>query len=101
MNTQQNKFYTSISKYYSEIFPYQPMQLQFVKNRVGDLKGKNILDIGCATGELAFRLAGEGAKVIGIDLNEDSMLNWFYKNLNGMHNSWWMYRSRFHASCKP
>lgn len=35
------------------------------------MKGKNILDIGCATGELAFQLAGEGAKVIGIDLNED------------------------------
>lgn len=71
MNDKQNQFYSSISKYYSEIFPYQPMQLQFVKNRVGDLKGKNILDIGCATGELAFQLAGEGAKVIGIDLNED------------------------------
>ncbi|HRX12973.1 MAG TPA: class I SAM-dependent methyltransferase [Draconibacterium sp.] len=71
MNDKQNQFYSSISKYYSEIFPYQPMQLQFVKNRVGDLNGKNILDIGCATGELAFQLAGEGAKVIGIDLNED------------------------------
>ena len=47
------------------------MQLQFVKNEVGDLKEKQILDIGCATGELAFNLANEGAKVIGIDLNED------------------------------
>lgn len=71
MNNEQNKFYSSISKYYSEIFPYKPMQLQFVKNEVGDLKGKQILDIGCATGELAFNLANEGAKVIGIDLNED------------------------------
>lgn len=71
MNNEQNQFYTSISKYYSEIFPYQPMQLQFVKNRVGELAGKHILDIGCATGELAFQLADAGAKVIGIDLNED------------------------------
>lgn len=71
MNNEQNQFYTSISKYYAEIFPYQPMQLQFVKNRVGKLCGKEILDIGCATGELAFQLAKEGAKVIGIDLNED------------------------------
>lgn len=71
MNDKQNQFYTSISKYYSDIFPYQPMQLQFVKNRVGDLLGKNILDIGCATGELAFQLAGENAKVTGIDLNKD------------------------------
>lgn len=67
----QNRFYTSISKYYSKIFPYQPMQLQFVKNRVGELKEKQILDVGCATGELAFQLAIEGAVVTGIDLNED------------------------------
>ncbi|MCG6190567.1 class I SAM-dependent methyltransferase [Maribellus maritimus] len=72
MNTDyQNKFYTSISKYYSEIFPYKPVQLNFVKKRVGDLEGKEILDIGCATGELAFQLANCGAKVKGIDLNED------------------------------
>ncbi len=67
----QNKFYTSISKYYSEIFPYKPMQLQFIKSRAGELAGKRILDIGCATGELAFHLANEGAKVTGIDLNEN------------------------------
>jgi 2-polyprenyl-3-methyl-5-hydroxy-6-metoxy-1,4-benzoquinol methylase len=35
------------------------------------LAGKQILDIGCATGELAFQLANNGAKVTGIDLNED------------------------------
>ena len=71
MKDKQNIFYTSISKYYSEIFPYKPMQLQFVKNSVGQLKSNQILDIGCATGELAFHLAKEGAKVTGIDLNED------------------------------
>ncbi len=47
------------------------MQLGFVKNEVGELAGKQILDIGCATGELAFQLANVGAKVIGIDLNEN------------------------------
>jgi len=71
MSNEQNKFYTSISKYYSEIFPYNPMQLQFVKNRVGDLVAKQLLDIGCATGELAFQLAAAEAHVIGIDLNKD------------------------------
>lgn len=71
MNNEQNKFYTSISKYYSEIFPYNPAQLQFVQNSIGNLKEKEILDIGCATGELAFNIANEGAKVTGIDLNED------------------------------
>ncbi len=71
MNNNQNKFYTSISEYYSEIFPYNPMQLQFVKSCINNLSEKQILDIGCATGELAFNLANAGANVIGIDLNED------------------------------
>ncbi|NQU86080.1 MAG: class I SAM-dependent methyltransferase [Mariniphaga sp.] len=68
---EQNRFYTSISENYSEIFPYKPMQLKFVKSEIGDLKYCTVLDIGCATGELAFQLANEGAEVIGIDLNED------------------------------
>jgi glycine/sarcosine N-methyltransferase len=71
MKDEQNNFYTSISKYYSEIFPYNPVQLKFVKNSVGLLKNKHVLDIGCATGELAFNLAKDGAIVTGIDLNED------------------------------
>ena len=71
MNSNQNKFYTSISEYYSDIFPYNPMQQQFTNNCIGDLHEKQILDIGCATGELAFNLANEGANVIGIDLNSD------------------------------
>jgi 2-polyprenyl-3-methyl-5-hydroxy-6-metoxy-1,4-benzoquinol methylase len=71
MDNNQNLFYTSISKYYSEIFPYNPAQLQFVKSRAGELTGKNILDIGCATGELAFQMAQSGAEVTGIDLNTD------------------------------
>ncbi len=71
MNEQQNKFYSSISGFYSDIFPYKHVQLQFIKEKVGDLTNKEILDIGCATGELAFHLAKEGAKVTGIDLNED------------------------------
>ncbi len=71
MNNNQNKFYTSISEYYSEIFPYNPMQLQFIKSCMGNLNEKEILDIGCATGELAFNLANEGSIVTGIDLNSD------------------------------
>ncbi len=67
----QNKFYTSIAKYYSEIFPYNPVQLNFVKSRAGELTGKQILDIGCATGELSYELARTGGNVFGIDLNDD------------------------------
>lgn len=71
MKDSQNEFYSSISKYYAEIFPFQPVQLQFVKSRAGVPAGKQVLDIGCATGELSFQLAKNGAFVTGIDLNED------------------------------
>ncbi|HCE57416.1 MAG TPA: hypothetical protein DER09_06310 [Prolixibacteraceae bacterium] len=71
MKDSQSEFYSSISKYYAEIFPFQPTQLQFVKSRAGKLNGIQLLDIGCATGELAIQLAQNGAIVTGIDLNED------------------------------
>jgi glycine/sarcosine N-methyltransferase len=71
MNTPQNDFYSSISKYYHEIFPYNPVQLKFTSKYAEGLEGKRILDIGCATGELAYQLAKAGAVVTGIDLNED------------------------------
>lgn len=71
MKDIQNEFYSSISKYYAEIFPFQPVQLQFVKSRAGKLNGIQLLDIGCATGELAIQLAQNGTFVTGIDLNED------------------------------
>lgn len=71
MKNEQNQFYSSISKYYPEIFPYNPAQLQFVIRNGQNLKGKRILDMGCATGELAYQLALNGAHVTGIDLNED------------------------------
>jgi glycine/sarcosine N-methyltransferase len=71
MNTPQNDFYSSISEYYHEIFPFTPSQLGFTSKHTAGLEGKNILDIGCATGELAYQLAKAGAVVTGIDLNED------------------------------
>jgi glycine/sarcosine N-methyltransferase len=71
MKDAQNEFYSSISNYYSDIFPYNPAQLEFVSRNSGGLSGKRILDIGCATGELSYQLAGAGAEVAGIDLNED------------------------------
>jgi 2-polyprenyl-3-methyl-5-hydroxy-6-metoxy-1,4-benzoquinol methylase len=71
MKDNQNEFYSSISKLYPEIFPFNPAQLQFVIRNSRDLAGKHILDIGCATGELAYQLAVNGAHVTGIDLNEN------------------------------
>jgi 2-polyprenyl-3-methyl-5-hydroxy-6-metoxy-1,4-benzoquinol methylase len=76
----QNEFYTSISKFYSEIFPYNPAQLEFVSRNSGELSGLEILDIGCATGELVFRLAESGATVTGIDLNQDLLSQAIQRN---------------------
>ena len=68
---EQEKFYTTIANSYSEIFPYKPVQVEFIKKYVGDLDGKSILDIGCATGDLVKKLAEQGARVTGIDLSFD------------------------------
>jgi SAM-dependent methyltransferase len=35
----------------------------------GDVRGKRVLDLGCATGELAAAFAERGATVVGLDLN--------------------------------
>lgn len=69
-NNLQDRFYTSIAEYYSEIFPYKPEQLAFIESKMENLDGKTLLDVGCATGELAFHLAEHGARVTAIDLNK-------------------------------
>lgn len=84
MNEHQNNFYTSVSRYYSEIFPFNKTQLEFIENECGTLKNKSILDIGCATGELAYRLSEKEAHVTGIDLNED-LLEQAAKTKKGPH----------------
>lgn len=62
-------FYSSISRHYESIFPLNNAQVKFVKERVGQ-NAVNILDIGCATGELAEALLN-GSQVTGIDLDEE------------------------------
>jgi SAM-dependent methyltransferase len=37
------------------------------------VKGKELLDIGCGTGELSLRLVKEGYSVTGVDLSEDML----------------------------
>jgi len=60
--------YEKIAEFYEEIFPLKQTRLDFIdcflKNR------SRILDIGCATGELALALAKKGHHVVGIDLDE-------------------------------
>lgn len=66
----QDKFYSSIAEYYAEIFPFKPEQLAFTEKEMGPLAEKSILEVGCASGELAWNLAESGATVTAIDLNK-------------------------------
>lgn len=63
-------FYKPIAVHYEEIFPLKEPKVSFVRSFLEKGPSK-ILDIGCAVGQLAMALAGQGHEVTGIDLDED------------------------------
>ncbi|OZI19628.1 bifunctional 3-demethylubiquinol 3-O-methyltransferase/2-polyprenyl-6-hydroxyphenol methylase [Bordetella genomosp. 9] len=50
-----------------------PLRLDWIRQTVGSLAGKRILDVGCGGGILSESMAAEGADVTGIDLAEKSL----------------------------
>lgn len=62
--------YESIAPYYHYIFPLKPQRKKFLKQHIAKPKSK-VLDIGCATGQLAVSLAEEGYCVTGLDLDPE------------------------------
>lgn len=60
-------FYSSISQWYDEIFPYKPAHLKFIYDHTDRERQLHILDMGCATGSMALALSREGHAVYGID----------------------------------
>ncbi len=62
--------YESIAAYYDEIFPLRETRLSFVDSFLKG-EGLSVMDIGCATGELALALSGKGHDVVGFDLDGD------------------------------
>ena len=50
-----------------------PLRLGYIAERCGGLRGKAVLDVGCGGGVLAEAMAGEGARVTGIDLSEKAL----------------------------
>lgn len=62
-----HEFYTTIAEYYEYIFPFNPIQVQFLEN---SSSGKRILDVACATGIAAAALAERSFELTAIDLND-------------------------------
>lgn len=60
--------YEDIAGFYDEIFPLRKNRLPFVESFIKE-DSANIIDIGCATGELAFALTEKNHRVTGIDLD--------------------------------
>ena len=50
-----------------------PLRLTWIKDLIGGLEGKTIIDVGCGGGILAESMAAGGATVTGIDLAEKSL----------------------------
>ncbi|MCK5283040.1 MAG: 3-demethylubiquinone-9 3-O-methyltransferase [Nanoarchaeota archaeon] len=50
-----------------------PIKFDYFKEKVGNLKGLKILDLGCGGGLLSEEFAKGGAKVTGIDISENSL----------------------------
>ncbi|MCK4766459.1 MAG: class I SAM-dependent methyltransferase [Candidatus Aminicenantes bacterium] len=62
--------YEKISSYYDMLFPLKEARLSFVGSFLKE-GGQKILDVGCATGELALALTGKGHRVTAFDLDGD------------------------------
>jgi 2-polyprenyl-3-methyl-5-hydroxy-6-metoxy-1,4-benzoquinol methylase len=73
IESEHDRFYGSIARYYASVFPLNPAQITCVEAEMGDIKGLNFLDVGSGSGELAYGLALKGATVTAIDLNDALM----------------------------
>lgn len=51
-----------------------PFAIEYAYNLLGDVRGKDVLDLGCGNGENTILLANRGAKVSGLDIS-DSLIN--------------------------
>jgi len=45
----------------------EQLERQVVLDRIGDVSGRSVLDLGCGDGDLAIALSQRGARVVGID----------------------------------
>ena len=62
-----SQFYNCIAEKYDFIFPLSPAHQAFFAS---ELRGKTLLDVGAATGNLTAYLSSQGYEVTAIDLSE-------------------------------
>ena len=58
---------------FKSLHDINPLRVDYIESRSGNLSAKKILDIGCGGGILAEALALKGANVTGIDMAEMSL----------------------------
>jgi len=71
----------SLSSEYKRQFAWRDWPT--ILDALPSLQGKTILDLGCGVGDLAAELAARGARVLGIDLNEELLREARSRNLPG------------------
>jgi len=62
-----------VESYLGDGPPRTPSAIRLLVYQMGDIHGKNILDLGCGTGDLSIILARRGARVTGIDVSSESI----------------------------
>ena len=57
-------------KYLKRPISYVPLMFPALLKILGDIKGKNILDLGCGPGFFSRMIAKKGGKVVGVDISK-------------------------------
>lgn len=78
-----NSFYTSIAPYYDDIFPLQKPMVEFFHRRTNE--SVNVLDVGCATGQITAAIAPKCNSIQAFDLDQE-MVTKAKQRLDGFAN---------------
>jgi 2-polyprenyl-6-hydroxyphenyl methylase/3-demethylubiquinone-9 3-methyltransferase len=69
---QANKWWDRKGEF-KALHEINPVRLAYIRDRC-DLSGKRVLDVGCGGGLLAEAMAGQGARVTGIDMVKEALV---------------------------
>ena len=58
---------------YAPLHKMTPARMQYIKEHLGDVKGLNVLDIGCGGGLVCEPLARMGGRVCGVDADKNAI----------------------------